>query len=329
MKNTLLFLITLLTASSLFGQQPNYPYSTVQVPGATGGPPSAGGVNATQYEINGVPISVSGGPFLPLAGGAGNPMSGALYTPSIVTGNPSNPQVTIGPSTTPPTAWTLDLTTQITALNSLSSPSLCLTASQVNGECLVYSGVFTGLGTTGTTGTIVIYSTSSSFTGSISGNILTISATSGGFGLSLGQTIAGSGVTSATITGFGDVNTTGGTGTYIISGAAQTVGSEAMTSTGSGAPANATFMICPFVAIKTSSASGGAVDWQVTAETPGTRVWSGSNLLSTAATGANAQLTCDSISLLSGTNFSFDIAAVSVSGGSIGWETEPMVYRIR
>ena len=76
MKTALLFSLVLLAASPLIGQQPNYPYSTVQVPGATGGPPSAGGVNATQYEINGVPISVSGGPFLPLEGGV--PMTGNL-----------------------------------------------------------------------------------------------------------------------------------------------------------------------------------------------------------------------------------------------------------
>ena len=73
----LLLLFGLLVTCPLIGQTPNYPYSTVQVPGATGGPPQAGGVNATQYEINGVPISssaCSGGPCLPLAGGT---MTGA------------------------------------------------------------------------------------------------------------------------------------------------------------------------------------------------------------------------------------------------------------
>lgn len=113
MKNTLLFLITLLVASPLFGQQPNYPYSTVQVPGATGGPPSAGGVNATGYEINGVPISsaaCSGGPCLPLAGGTmtgatgGAPIAGGINaTQYLLNGVPvvainENPSVSGGPN---------------------------------------------------------------------------------------------------------------------------------------------------------------------------------------------------------------------------------------
>jgi hypothetical protein len=65
-------------------------------------------------------------------------------------------------------------------------------------------------------------------TGSISGNTLTVTAISGLVNPTIvnGQTIAGSGMTSCQITGFG--TGTGGTGTYTISGSAQTIASQTM-----------------------------------------------------------------------------------------------------
>lgn len=86
MKTSLLFLLAFFATSPLIGQVPNYPYSTLQMAGATGGPPSAGGVNATGYEINGTPISsaaCSGGPCLPLAGGT---MTGTLINDALTGG---------------------------------------------------------------------------------------------------------------------------------------------------------------------------------------------------------------------------------------------------
>lgn len=68
--------------------------------------------------------------------------------------------------------------------------------------------------------------TATSFTGSISGTTLTVTAVSSGF-LMVGDTITGTGITANTvITGFG--SGTGGTGTYTVNNS-QTVGSEAMT----------------------------------------------------------------------------------------------------
>lgn len=65
-----------------------------------------------------------------------------------------------------------------------------------------------------------------SFTGSISGTTLNVSAFASGAPLAIGQTVFGSGVTGGTtITGLG--TGTGGTGTYTV-GTSQTVSSEAM-----------------------------------------------------------------------------------------------------
>lgn len=86
-----------------------------------------------------------------------------------------------------------------------------------------------------------IYSSSAisaSFTGSISGTTLTVSAVASGF-IGVGQTLSGSGVTSGTtITALG--TGTGGTGTYTVS-ASQTVGSETLS-------AAATALTQPFTA---------------------------------------------------------------------------------
>jgi hypothetical protein len=73
------------------------------------------------------------------------------------------------------------------------------------------------------------------FTGSISGNTLTTTAVPTGY-LAINQTIAGAGVTAAAILSQAS-GTPGGIGTYTLSGAAQTVASEAMTASQSAAGA--------------------------------------------------------------------------------------------
>lgn len=55
MKLIRLILLGFFATSPLIGQS-NYPYSTLQMSGATGGPPSAGGGNFTQLLINGVAV---------------------------------------------------------------------------------------------------------------------------------------------------------------------------------------------------------------------------------------------------------------------------------
>lgn len=72
-----------------------------------------------------------------------------------------------------------------------------------------------------------------SFTGSISGTTLTVTAVSGPGAISVGNPITGAGVTAGTyVTALG--SGTGGTGTYTVS-ASQTVGSESMVATGHNA----------------------------------------------------------------------------------------------
>ncbi|MCA2594050.1 MAG: hypothetical protein IM526_02665 [Microcystis sp. M38BS1] len=87
---------------------------------------------------------------------------------------------------------------------------------------------------TGTQSTTTLQDTNiSTFsgTGSISGNVLTITAVSVGY-LTMGSVIAGSGVTAGTmITGYNDPVTNGGVGTYTVS-VSQTASSTTITSAG-------------------------------------------------------------------------------------------------
>src|SRR5271154_4287909 len=69
----------------------------------------------------------------------------------------------------------------------------------------------------------------SSFTGSIAGNTLTVTAVSSGL-LYVGSSIAGAGVTTAMITAV--VTGRGGIGTYTIAGSPQAVSSQAITGSG-------------------------------------------------------------------------------------------------
>lgn len=79
--------------------------------------------------------------------------------------------------------------------------------------------------------------TTAVFTGSISGNTLTVTAVTSGV-IGQGQALSGTGVTAALITADNGVNVsftgTGGTGTYQIGGLAQTVASTTITGTGHG-----------------------------------------------------------------------------------------------
>ncbi len=78
---------------------------------------------------------------------------------------------------------------------------------------------------------ISVYNETVTFTGSLSGNTLTVAAPIVGV-VAIGQIIAGPGVTAAPITALG--TGTGGTGTYTFGGAAQTVASEPMTAAVAG-----------------------------------------------------------------------------------------------
>lgn len=77
---------------------------------------------------------------------------------------------------------------------------------------------------------IPLYETPGAFTGSIAGTVLTVSAIASGF-LRAGQAIAGAGVAAGTLIAAQTSGTPGGVGAYSLAAPAQTVASEAMTST--------------------------------------------------------------------------------------------------
>jgi hypothetical protein len=68
-----------------------------------------------------------------------------------------------------------------------------------------------------------------SFTGSISGNILTVTAVNSGV-LKVGHILSGTGVNASTVVLAFGIGTTGGTGTYIVS-PPQTIASTGITAT--------------------------------------------------------------------------------------------------
>jgi len=102
-------------------------------------------------------------------------------------------------------------------------------AFQINPNGYVYqppvgwgAGGWSGINTTG--------STSASFTGAISGTVLTATSVSGK--ITVGQTVQGTGIAPGTTISAQLSGTTGGAGTYTVS-VSQTISSEAMTSTSS------------------------------------------------------------------------------------------------
>lgn len=83
----------------------------VNMTGATGGPPIAGGLNATQLEVNGVsPLLLTGGT-----------LSGPLDV-----GVPSGNLFTLTNLSSIPTPWTLDVTSPSTALTSITGAETAL-----------------------------------------------------------------------------------------------------------------------------------------------------------------------------------------------------------
>jgi hypothetical protein len=155
----------------------------------------------------------------------------------------------------------------ISGVNSVNATDISALANQIGplglnwspsaytqtGTPVVSSGSYnSGTGVvTLTLATAIKYSAAATFTGSISGNTLTVASGLTGT-LNIGQTIGGAGVTAAIITSFG--TGTGGIGTYGIS-VQQSIGSQTITAgdtltvnltgTGSVSSLNGTFVATP------------------------------------------------------------------------------------
>jgi Flp pilus assembly protein TadG len=141
------------------------------------------------------------------AGGLNCPAKGcAPPAVTVVTG-----VVVDGPVTPDPFSCSLAANANLCSAETL--PANCVALSSVSPPAGCYTDMTLG----------------ATFTGSIAGTTLTVTAVSKG-SLLVGETITGAGVAAATISAF--VTGTGGTGTYTIS-SPQTIGSEAMGATGS------------------------------------------------------------------------------------------------
>jgi hypothetical protein len=98
----------------------------------------------------------------------------------------------------------------------------------------------------------------------------------------------------------------------------------------SSAPANGVFMFCPNILIDNAGGSGGTLTLQVAFTTPASYSSSNYGLLSISTTSSyTGDFSCATIMTGSGSSLSFDIAALSVTGGPVSWEYNGVAMRLR
>lgn len=238
--------------------------------------------------------SSGGGPYVPLAGGAGNAMTGVLYGvgvnetgPSTFGGTPSGNQFTLNNLSTIATPWTLDVTSPATALASLS-----------------------GTGTALANGTAASTQTTTDTTTKVATDAFVAN-----------QTVVNGGSSTLSLVGT-PVFLTGQTSTTTF-----------LTAMLTSAPAGL-YAICPTISVTASTEATGtvAIDWQTTktwsSGTTGGHTIIGASSITSATGPTDYGAECVNFYSGSGATINLDVIFASITTGSVTYNLTAVLERL-